>query len=327
MRMKTLLAVACAAVLSAGAVRPAAAAPADDYPDHEITVMVPFAPGGSNDTLARLVGRDLEKRWGQPVVIENRSGAGGNLGALAVARSQPDGHTLVMGSIGTHAVNAALYKRMPYKTIEDFQPITLVAKVDLVLVVHPSLPINSVAELVEYCKKNPGKLNYASGGNGASQHLAGELFKSLSGCEMVHVPYKGSGNAIADLLGGQVPIMFADMPLVASHIKEGKLRALAVGSSERSPAIDVPTMKEAGFSEYEAYAWYGLFARAGTPQPIVEKLNREIVDILAQPANQQFLRQLGAAPVGNTPAQFAAFQQAEMKRWGALIEPLGISLD
>jgi len=304
-----------------------AAENADNYPSRPITIVVPFAPGGSNDTLARLVGRDLEKKWRQPVVIDNRTGAGGNLGALAVARSEPDGYNLVMASIGTHAVNPFLYKKMPYDAVKDFQPVTLVAKVDLVLVVHPSLPIHSVQELIDYSKKNPGQLNYASGGNGSSQHLATELFKHLTGADMTHVPYKGSGNAIADLLGGQVPVMIADMPLVAAHIREGKLRALAVGSARRSAAIDVPTLDEAGVKGYEAYAWYGLFARAGTPRPIVDKLQTEIGGILHDPGNQAFLRELGAVPSGNTPDEFAAFQKAEMDKWGEIVRPLGMTLD
>lgn len=324
--MKSIIRLGLAAVLAAFA-GTAAAAGADDFPNRAMTIVVPFSPGGSNDTLARLVGRDLEKKWKQPVVIENRTGAGGNLGALAVVRSEPDGYTMVMGSIGTHAVNPFIYKNMPYDPIKDLQPITLVAKVDLVLVVHPSLPIHSVKELIDYAKANPGVLNYASGGNGASQHLAGELFKHLAGIDMVHVPYKGSANALADLLGGQVPIMIADLPLVAAHIKEGKLRALAVGSAERSPAIDVPTMDEAGVKGYEAYAWYGLSAAAGTPQPIVDKLNAAIVDILHDPANQDFMRELGAVPAGGTPEEFGAFQKAEMAKWGPLIKPLGMKLN
>ncbi len=299
----------------------------EQFPSGPLTIVVPFAPGGSNDTLARLVGRDLEKKWRQPVVIDNRTGAGGNLGGLAVARSEPDGYNLVMASIGTHAVNPFLYKNMPYDAVKDFEPVTLVAKVDLVVVVHPSLPIKSVQELIDYSKKNPGKLNYASGGNGSSQHLATELFKHLTGADMTHVPYKGSGNAIADLLGGQVPVMIADMPIVAPHIKEGKLRALAVGSAQRSAAIDVPTLQEAGVKGYEAYAWYGLFARGGTPRPIVDKLQTEIAAILHDPRNQTFLRDLGAVPSGNTPDEFAAFQKSEIDKWGEIVKPLGMTLD
>ena len=326
--MKALVKLGLAALFGLSALQPAVAAEATAaYPSHPITIVVPFAPGGSNDTLARLVGRDLEKKWKQPVVVDNRTGAGGNLGALAVARAEPDGYNLVMGSIGTHATNTFLYKNMPYDTAKDFQPVTLVAKVDLVLVVHPSVPVHSVAELIAYAKANPGKLDYASGGNGASQHLAGELFKNLAGVDMVHVPYKGSGNAIADLLGGQVKVMIADMPLVASHIKEGTLRALAIGSAVRSPAIDVPTLAEAGVKGFEAYAWYGLFAPAETPREIVDKLSTEVASSLKDPANQTFLRDLGAVPVGDTPDQFAAFQKAEMDKWGPLMKSLGMKLD
>lgn len=300
---------------------------ADDYPSQTVTIVVPFAAGGSNDSLTRLIARGLQDRLGQTFIVENRSGAGGNLGASVIARAPADGHHLVMGSIGTHAVNAALYREMPYDTVEDFEPITLVAAVELVLVVHPSLDVHSVSDLIEYAKSHPGQLDYASGGNGASQHLAGELFKQLADVDLVHIPYNGSGDAIADVLGGQVQVMFADMPLVAAHIEEGRLRPLAVGSLERTPSVDVPTMHEEGVEQFEANAWYGLFAPAGTPDTVVQKLHLEIADILNDEENQEFLSRLGAVPVGNTPEEFAEFQASEMERWGALIEPLGLRLD
>lgn len=319
------LALAGAALaFSAGA---SAAESVEKFPNRALTIVVPFAAGGSNDTLSRLIARDLEKKWGKPVIVDNRTGAGGNLGSSAVARAEPDGYTMVMAAIGTHAVNPFLYKNMPYDAVKDFQPVTLAAKVDLVVTVHPSLPINSVQELIDYSKQNPGKLNYASGGNGSSQHLATELFKHMTGADLTHVPYKGSGNAVTDLIAGHVPVMIADMPIVAQHLAEGKLRALGVGGAERNPTLDVPTLDEAGVKGYEAYAWYGLFAPAGTPRPIVDKLQQAISEGLHAPENQDFLRKLGANPVGDTPDEFAAFQKAEMEKWGAVVEPLGMTLD
>ena len=328
-KIKAALALAAALFAGLAAVaahaQTAAPAQAEGYPTRPVTIIVPFAPGGSTDVLARVLANKLTKAWGQQVVVDNRTGAGGNVGANAVAKASPDGYTLGMGSIGTHAVNASLYASMPYDTVKDFAPITLVAEVGLLLVVHPSVPVNSVEELIAYAKANPGKLNYASGGNGASQHLAMELFKNMTGTEMAHIPYKGSGNAIGDLVGGQVQIMFGDMPLVLPYVQQGRLRALAFAGTKRSAAApDIPTVDEAGVKSYAASAWYGLFAPASTPAPIVEKVNAAVVKALAEPDTADFLMKQGAEAVGNTPAQFTAFQKREMDKWGKLIKVIGL---
>lgn len=299
-----------------------------EFPSHPIKIVVPFAPGGSTDVMARIVAEGLATRLKQQAVVDNRTGAGGTIGADAVAKSPPDGYTLVMGSIGTHATNSLIYPRMPYDTEKDFEPITQVAAVSLVLVVHPSVPAKSVTELIELLKKEPGRYNYASGGTGASQHLAGELFKYMTKTQMLHVPYKGSASALADLLSGRVPIMFADLPLVLAHIQDGKLRALAVGDAQRSPALpNVPTVAEAGVPGFVANAWYGLFAPAHTPAPIISKLQTEVAAILQQPDVRKRMTELGATPIGSTPAEFRKFQLSEIKRWKAVVDSAQIRME
>ncbi|MCC6870383.1 MAG: tripartite tricarboxylate transporter substrate binding protein [Burkholderiales bacterium] len=299
-----------------------------DFPSHPMRIIVPFAPGGSTDVMARMVAEGLATRLHQQAVVENKAGAGGNIGADLVAKAAPDGYTLVMGSIGTHATNSLIYPQMPYDTVKDFVPVTQVARVTLVLVVHPSLPVQSVKELIALVKSEPGKFNYASGGIGASQHLAAELFKYMTGTSMAHVPYKGSAGALSDLLGGRVTIMFADLPLVLAHIQQGKLRALAVGDAKRSPALpDVPTVAEAGVPNFEATAWYGLFAPAQTPAPIVAKLQSEVAAILKQPDVRKRMTELGATPIGSTPQEFQAFQAAEIKRWKEVVDSAKIRME
>ncbi|MEO8653090.1 MAG: tripartite tricarboxylate transporter substrate binding protein [Ramlibacter sp.] len=301
---------------------------AQQFPTKPMKIVVPFAPGGSTDVMARIVAEGLSTRLKEQVIVDNKAGAGGNIGADAVAKSPPDGHTLVMGSIGTHATNSLIYPQMPYDTIKDFEPVTQVAAVSLVLVVHPSLPAKSVKELIELLEKQPGRYNYASGGVGASQHLAGELFKYMTKTNMVHVPYKGSAGALTDLLSGRVPIMFADLPLVLSHIQNGGLRALAIGDAMRSPALpDVPTVAEAGVSGYVASAWYGLFAPARTPEFAVAKLQREVAAILKQPAVHKRMTELGATPIGSTPAEFRSFQLSEIKRWKEVVDSAKIHME
>src|SRR5438552_13835540 len=244
-------------------------ASAQTYPTRPIRLVVPFPAGGTTDILAREVGQRLSMTLGQPVVIDNRPGAAGNIGADLVAKSAPDGYTLLMGTVGTHAINASLYAKMPYDHVKDFAPIILVAGVPNVLVVNPSLPVNSVQELIAYAKANPGKLNFASSGPGTSIHLSGELFKVMAGVQMTHVPYKGSAPALQDLLGGQVQLMFDNLPPSLPHIKAGKLRALAVTSVARSPALpDVPTIAESGLPGFEASSWFGILVPAGTPSAI-----------------------------------------------------------
>ncbi|HWI78992.1 MAG TPA: tripartite tricarboxylate transporter substrate binding protein [Ramlibacter sp.] len=291
-------------------------------------IVVPFAPGGSTDVMARMVAEGLTTRLNQQVIVENKPGAGGNIGADYVAKAAPDGQTLVMGSIGTHATNSLIYPQMPYDTVKDFEPVTQVAAVSLVLVVHPSVPAKSVKELIALLKKEPGRYSYASGGVGASQHLAGELFKYMTKTKMLHVPYKGSAGALTDLLSGRVPIMFADLPLVLSHIQSGKLRALAVGDAKRSPVLpDVPTVAEAGVPGYMASAWYGLFAPANTPAEVVAKLQSEVAVILKEPDVVKRMTQLGATPIGSTPAEFRKFQLSEIKRWKEVVDSAKIRME
>lgn len=323
MRLTRKIVAALAAVLCGSAL-----GQGHDYPARPIRIVVPFAPGGSTDILARTIAQKMTASWNAQVIVDNRAGANGIIGADLVAKSPPDGYNLVMGSIGTHATNASLYAKMPYDTLKDFAPISLAALVELVLVVHPSLPAQSVKELIELAKAKPGLMNYASGGQGASQHLAGELFKYMTHVKMEHLAYKGSGAALPDLLSGQVPIMFADMPLVTQHIHGGKLRALAVAGKQRNAALPrVPTVAEAAVPGYYALAWYGLFAPAGTPTEIIAKLNRETIAILRLPDVQERLRGLGADPVGNSPAEFREFQRSEMDRWARVIRAANIRID
>ena len=320
--MRILLKMVGLAMLAMGL---ALTAHAQSFPSKPMKIIVPFAPGGSTDVMARMMAEGLSTRLGQQVVVDNKAGAGGNIGADLVAKSPPDGHTLVMGSIGTHATNSLIYPQMPYDSEKDFAPVTQVAAVSLVLVVHPSLPVKSVKELIALLEKEPDRYNYASGGIGASQHLAGELFKYMTKTKMLHVPYKGSAGALSDMLSGRVPIMFADLPLVLSHVQSGGLRALAVGDAKRSPALpNVPTVAESGVPGYAANAWYGLFAPANTPQPIVAKLQTEVAAILQQPAVRKRMTELGATPIGSTPAEFRKFQLSEMKRWKEVVDSANI---
>lgn len=306
----------------------ACSASSQTFPSRPMKIVVPFAPGGSTDVMARMVGEGLTARLGQQVIVDNKAGAGGNIGADFVAKSPPDGYTLVMGSIGTHATNSLIYPQMPYDTVKDFEPVTQVAAVSLVLVVHPSVPAKSVKELIQLLEQHPGQYNYASGGIGASQHLAAELFKYMTSTKMLHVPYKGSAGALTDLLSGRVPIMFADLPLVLNHIQNGSLRALAIGDATRSPALpNVPTVAEAGVPGYVANAWYGLFAPANTPAPIVTKLQTEVAAILKEPAVHKRMTELGATPIGSTPKEFRQFQLSEIKRWKEVVDSARIRMD
>lgn len=305
-----------------------ASALAQAFPSKPLKFIVPFAPGGSTDLLSRLVAKPLSERLGQAVVVENRTGAGGNIGADAVAKAAPDGHTLVMGSIGTHATNGLIYSSMPYDAVRDFAPVALVAAVTLVLVVHPSVPAKSVRDLVDLLKSRPGEFSYASGGVGASQHLAAELFKHVTRTAMQHVPYKGSAGALSDLLGGRVPIMFADLPLVLPHIQAGNLRALAVADPEPSPALPgVAPVAQSGVPGYGASAWYGLFAPAKTPEPVLERLRAEVVEIVKAPEVRKAMLELGAKPSGIAGADLRKFQQAEIQRWREVVREAKIRMD
>ena len=320
-------------VLAAGA---AALAPrallAQAWPAKPVRIVVPFAAGGTTDILARALAPELGRAFGQTFIVDNKPGAGGNLGAAEVAKSAPDGYTLLMGTVGTHGINAALYPKLPYDPIKDFAPVTLVAGVPNVLVMNPAkaqaIGVNSVADLIRYAKAHPGKLNMASSGNGTSIHLSGELFKAMTGSYMVHFPYRGSGPALLDLIGGTMDLMFDNLPSALPHIKAGKLKALAVTSAKRSAVLpDLPTIAEAGVTGYEASSWFGLLAPAGTPAEIVNRLQQESAKALASPALKERLLSQGAIPSGNTPAEFARHIDAETKKWAQVVKTSGAKVD
>ena len=298
------------------------------YPTRPIRLIVPFPPAGTTDILARAVAQKLSETWGQQVVVENHPGAGGNIGSDIVAKASPDGYTLLMGTVGTHAINPSLYSKMPYDHVKDFVPVILVAGVPNVLVVNPSLPVKSVRELIDYAKANPGKLNFASSGNGTSIHLSGELFKTMTGVQMTHVPYKGSSPALTDLMGGQVQLMFDNLPSSLSFIKAGKLRALAVTSSERSATLpELPTLAESGLPGFEASSWFGVLAPAGTPKDIVDKINGAVAAWLATPEAKEKLLSQGALVAGGTPEAFTKHIAAETAKWAKVVKASGAHVD
>jgi len=293
-----------------------------------VTIIVPFSAGGTTDILARIVGQGLQTELGQPFVVDNRAGAGGNIGASLAAKAPADGYTLFMGTVGTHAINQALYKKMPFDPVKDFAPISRVATVPNLLVAHPSQPYKTVKELIAYAKANPGKVTFGSPGSGASPHVSGELFKSMTGTDLLHVPYKGSAPAMTDLLGGQISIMFDNMPSAIQHVRSGKLRPIAVTTAKRSPELpDVPTIAEAGVPGYEAMSWFGMFAPAATPKPVLDKLNAALVKVLNQPDVKKKIAEQGGDVVAETPAQFAAFIKAESAKWGKVVKESGATVD
>ena len=326
---RSLLLAACALAL------PFAAAAQGAWPAKPVRIVVPFPPAGTTDILARALAPELQRVFGQPFVIDNKPGAGGNTGSAEVAKAAPDGYTYIMGTVGTHAINPALYPRMPYDHVKDFVPVTLVAGVPNVLVVNPAAAqkygINTVADLVRVAKANPGKLNFASSGNGTSIHLSGELFKSMTGTFMVHLPYRGSGPALIDLMAGNVDLMFDNLPSSLPHIRSGKLKAIAVTSAARSTALpDVPTVEEAGgplLKGYEASSWFGLLAPAGTPKDIVDRVQAESAKALAAPAIKERLQAQGAIPSGNTSAEFARFIADETAKWAKVVKASGAKVD
>jgi tripartite-type tricarboxylate transporter receptor subunit TctC len=314
------LAAACAALT-------ASAADAQTYPNKSIRLVVPFPPGGIADVMARVFGQKFTDTWNQPVVVENRAGAGGNIGAEIVAKSPPDGYTLVMGSIGTHAVNVSLFSKLPYDPVRDFAPVARVIEADGLLVLHPSVPVKTLKDLIALARARPGQLVYASAGNGTAGHLAGELFKSMAKIDLVHIPYKGNVPAITDLVGGQTSMLFATLPTVLPLAKAGKLHALAVTGAQRNPAVpDVPTMADA-LPGFEVTNWIGIFAPAGTPADIVAKLNSEIMRVMRLPEVQSRLTNEGAKFTPTTPNEFAAFVKSEITKWGKVIRESGARVD
>jgi tripartite-type tricarboxylate transporter receptor subunit TctC len=303
---------------------PQAGAAADAYPARPVRFVVAFPPGGGTDIIARSIAQKLAERFAQQVVVDNRPGAGGNIGTDIVAKAAPDGYTMLMGSAGPLAINASLFGKMPFDPIKDLAPVTLAASTPNVLVVHPSLRATSVTELIALAKAKPGEINFASSGHGTPAHLAGELFNSMAGVKLVHVPYKGAAPALADLLGGQVQLMFSTMPPALPHVKDGKLRALAVTSSKRSPAKpDLPTVDEAALHGFEANTWHGVVVPAGTPAAIVARLNREIVAILHMPEIVERLSGQGAEALGSTPEEFAAYIRSETLKWARVVRDSG----
>lgn len=317
------------AALFAGAATPTGNALAQtNYPAKAIRYVVPFPAGGPLDIVARALGQELGKSWGQPVVIDNRPGAGGNIGADFVAKSPADGYTILMGAVSTHAINVTLYSKLPYDPIRDFAPVTLITSVPNVLVLHPSVPAKNVRELMALAKVRPGQLNFASGSTGSAGHLAGELFKSMAGVDMTHIPYKGAAPAVVDLIAGHVSLMFDNLSSALPNIKTGRVRALAVTTLKRSPLLaELPTISEQGLRGFDISTWFGIFAPAGTPLEIIARLNAETVRILHTPEMKERLVILGAEPVGNRPDEFAAFIKAEIPKYAKVVRDSGAKAD
>jgi tripartite-type tricarboxylate transporter receptor subunit TctC len=314
---KRIFVTAIAALCAIGA--PAFAQ--DKWPSKPIKYIVPFPPGGTTDILARLISAKLATALGQPVLVENKAGAGGNIGSDFVAKSAPDGYTILGGTISSHAINASMYKTMPYDPIKDFQPITLIGTNANVLIVDPKSPYKTAQELIAAAKAKPGSISFASAGAGTSQHLSGELFKAMAGLDMVHVPYKGSAPAIQDVMGGQVPMMFDTTVVAAPHVKSGNVRALAVTSAKRVKGMEaIPPLAEAGVPGYQLVSWQGIFVPAGTPKDIVTRLNAELVKIIGMADVRERLDSLGVDPVANTPEEFSAFQKAELAKWAKVVK-------
>ena len=305
------------------------------WPTKPVRIVVPFAPGGTTDILARATAAELTKAFGQPFVVDNRAGAGGNIGTEVVAKAAPDGYTLLMGTVGTHGINKALYDKLAFDPVKDFAPITLVAGVPNVMVLNAdkarALGITNVQQFITYAKANPGKLNMASSGNGTSIHMAGELFKAMTGSYMVHFPYRGSSPALMDMVGGNMDVMFDNLPSSMVHIKAGKLKALAVTSASRSAALpDVPTVEEAGgaaLKGYEASSWFGLLAPAATPPEVVQRLQQEVAKALASPAVKERLLAQGAIPGGNSSADFVRMIDSEHRKWAQVVKAAGAKVD
>ena len=325
--MKKILKTAVLTSLGACAFTQALAQSTVDFPTRPIRIVVPFAAGGATDVIARVVGQKMSDQLGQPVVVDNKAGASGNIGAATVARATPDGYTILMAT-SSHAINATLYRKLDYSLTKDLLGLSNLASVPLLLVVNPGVPARSAAEFAAYAKAQGNTINFASGGTGTAAHLAGEKFNTLVGSRMLHVAYKGGAPAQTDLIGGQVQAMFANLPEVLAQVQAGKLKPLAVtGNTRRANLPEVPTFTEAGYAQMDARSWFGLFAPAGTPAPVVAKLSASIAQAVADPAVQARLKELGADPIGNKHDSFQPFVAQEVKRWGALVEQSGATAD
>lgn len=317
--LKALLAVL---LLASGA------AFAQDWPTKSVTMIVPWPPGGPSDISARPLAKGMQDLLGKPFVIENKAGAGGNIGADVAAKSAPDGYTLLLSSSGPIVINPYIYRKMPYDPKKDLAPVTNVLRVPLVLTVHPTVPVSNLKELLAHIKAQGGKFNWASAGNGTAQHMTGELFRTAAGIEMVHVPYKGTAPAITDLLGGHVPMMFDSTVAIVPHIKSGKVKAIAVSGARRSPQLpDVPTFAEAGLAGVEAYTWYGLFVPGKTSPDMIKRINKSALESMKAPAFQKVLAETGSEFVGDTPENFASFIALEDAKWGKIAKQTGATLD
>lgn len=328
MKLKRICKTLCTVVYVASAFAAGHSQAQQAYPTKPIRMICPFPPGGTTDVVARLVAQKLTEAWGQQVVVDNRPGAGGIIGTEIVAKAAPDGYTVLLGSITTHAVNPALYKKLNFDPVKDFAPVSLVVSSPQLLAVHPSVAAKSVKELIALAKAKPGQLNYASAGTGTSPHLTFELFKSMAGIDVVHVPYKGTGPAITDLIGGQVQMMITGVVALMPHVKSGKLRGLGVTSAKRVAALpDLSTIIESGIPGFDVSSWFGVFLPGGTPKPIIAKMNAEIRKILEVPEVRQRLIGQGADPASNTPEEFAAYVKAEMARWGKVVRDTGAKAD
>ena len=301
---------------------------AQAFPAKPARIVNPFAPGGATDIIARHMAQKLTESWGQPVVVENRAGASGAIGVEHVAKSAPDGYTLLIATQTTHAANPALYAKLPYDAAKDFAPLTLAGSTPLALLVHPSLPVDDVRALIAHAKSNPGKLAYASGGNGTSQHLSMELVKSMTGTFMVHIPYKGAGPAMTDFLGGQVNLMFDNLPTALPHVKAGKLKALAVSTASRTAlAPELPTMAESGLPGFDLATWFAFFAPAATPRALVDRISADMRRALTQPDTREKLVGIGVDIRASTPDELAAFHRAELAKWAKIVKDSGAKLD
>ncbi len=303
------------------------AANAQQYPAKPIRIIVAYTPAGTTDILARAVGQKMSEAWSQPVIVDNRPGANGNIGTEVAARATPDGYTILMGTAATHSINNTLYPDLTWDAVRDFAPISLVALVPNLLVVNNALPVRSVKELIAYARANPGKLTHGSPGNGSTSHLSMELLKGLTGTRMIHVPYKGSAPVLADVMGGQISLTMDNIPVYLPHAKAGRIRALAVSSGRRTPAApEIPTAEEAGVPGLVAVSWFGLVAPARTPKAIVNQLSRETARILRLPDVHKRVSELGAEPVGGTPQEYANFIQSEIRKWRKVIQDAGVRI-